>query len=737
MSGPGTCGSRTPARASRSCSGMPHLAALETGPSCHKRELNALLDMFFNPQAVAVVGASRTPGKLGFAVLHNVLSCGYQGQIYPINPGSVEILGLKCYPSVLVAPGPIDLAVIVVPSESVAQVLIECGEKGIRGAVVVSAGFREVGRAGWQREAELVQIARRYAMRIIGPNSLGIIDTVSGLNASFAAGMPVYGTIGFMSQSGALCTSVLDMALAENVGFSRFVSLGNKADIDELALIRAWEDDPHTAVIMAYVEGIEKGIEFMHIARQVSCTKPIIAIKSGTTGAGSRAVSSHTGTLAGSERAYEAAFRQSGIIRARSVQELFDYAIAFARQPLLPHDRIAIVTNAGGPGIMATDACERAGLQMASLEGKALDRLRRVLPAAASVLNPIDVLGDARAERYALALQAVASDPKVGGILVILTPQIMTEIEKTARIVGELARGLDRPVLACFMGREQVAPGVRILNEYRVPNYPVPERAVAALAAMMHHRRWRECPPLEIENWEVDRDRVRAVFDRARAEGRLAIGDAEAREVLEAYGFATPRTFLARDPDEAAHFADEIGFPVVLKIASPDILHKTDVGGVKLNIMRVEDVRDAFDLMVYRTGRYVPGADLWGCLVQEMIVGGSEVIVGMHRDPHFGPVMMFGLGGIYVEALQDVAFRVAPFDRRQAREMIREIQGASLLRGVRGERPSDLEALAEALLRLSQLVSDFPEIVEFDVNPLVVFEEGQGVMGIDMRLILE
>jgi acetyl coenzyme A synthetase (ADP forming)-like protein len=696
-----------------------------------------LLDMFFDPQAVAVVGASRTPGKLGYAVLHNVIRYGYQGSIYPINPGAEEILGLKCYPSVLVAPGPIDLALIVVPSKHVSQVMIECGEKRIKGAVVISAGFREVGSAGWQREAELVQIARRYAMRLIGPNCLGIIDTVSSLNASFAAGMPVQGTIGFMSQSGALCTSVLDMALAENVGFSRFVSLGNKADADELTFIRAWENDPHTAVMMAYVEGIEKGTEFMNVARQVSCTKPIIAIKSGTTSAGSRAVSSHTGALAGSEQAYEAAFRQTGIIRARSVQELFDYAIAFARQPLLPDDRIAIVTNAGGPGIMATDACERAGLQLASLESQALDRLRQMLPAAASVLNPIDVLGDARADRYALALHAAADDPNVGGILVILTPQIMTEIEETARMVGELAQELDKPILACFMGREQVEPGVRILNTYRVPNYPVPERAVAALEAMMHYRRWRECPPLHIEHWEVDQDQVRAVLGRARAEGRVTIGDAEAREILEAYGLATPRTFLARDPDEAARFADEIGFPVVLKIASPDILHKTDVGGVKLNIMRAEDVRDAFELMIYRVDRYVPGADIWGCLVQEMIVGGKEVVVGMHRDPHFGPLMMFGLGGIYVEALHDVAFRVAPFDRREAHEMIREIQGVNLLRGVRGERPSDLEALAEALLRFSQLVSDFPEIVEFDVNPLTVFEEGRGVIGIDMRLILK
>ena len=695
-----------------------------------------MLDMFFNPQAVAVIGASRTPGKLGHGVLHNIIQHGYRGAVYPINPKADEILGLACYPSVLDVPGPIDLAIILIPSKYVAGALVECGEKGIKGAIVVSAGFREVGQEGWQREREIVDIARRYGMRLVGPNCLGVIDTIASLNASFAAGMPRQGTIAFMSQSGALCTSVLDMALADRVGFSRFVSLGNKADTNEISFIEAWQDDPHTRVIMAYVEGIEDGAQFMRIASQVSREKPIITIKSGTTQAGSRAVSSHTGTLAGSERAYEAAFRQSGIIRARSVQELFDYSIAFARQPLLRNDRISIITNAGGPGIMATDACERAGLHLASLEVETMNALRQALPAAASVLNPVDVLGDALADRYGLALEAVINDPNVGGILIILTPQVMTQVEETARVVGEVSKRSDRPILGCFMGREMVEPGIQVLNRYAVPNYPVPERAVAALAAMMKHRRWRERPPVALETFEVEPDRVRSVLQRVRAEGRVAIGDAEAREIMEAYGIRTPRTFLARDPDEAARLADEIGFPVVIKIVSPDILHKTDVGGVKLNVTTPTDVRDAFELMIYRANRYVPDAEIWGCLVQEMVLGGKEVIVGMNRDPHFGPLMMFGLGGIYVEALRDVAFRVAPFGRRDAREMIGEIHAYNLLRGVRGERPSDLEAVVEALLRLAQLVTDFPEIAEFDINPLTVFEEGQGAMGIDMRLVL-
>ncbi len=693
--------------------------------------------MFFDPQAVAVVGASRSPSKLGYGVLHNIIQHGYAGAVYPVNPKADEILGLPCYPSVLDVPGPIDLAILLIPSRFVATILEECGVKGIKGAIIISAGFREVGHEGWQREREIVGIASRFGMRIIGPNCLGVIDTIASLNASFAVGMPRSGSIAFMSQSGALCTSVLDMALADDVGFSRFVSLGNKADANEITFIEAWRSDRHTRVIMAYLEGIEDGPQFMNVARQVSKEKPIIAVKSGTTSAGSRAVSSHTGTLAGSERAYEAAFRQSGVVRAHSVQELFDYSVAFARQPLLPNERISIVTNAGGPGIMATDACERAGLQLASLESATMDKLRSGLPAAASVLNPVDVLGDALADRYAFALETVLNDPNVGGVLVILTPQVMTQVEETARVIGEQSRGSDKPVLAAFMGKQTIEPGVRVLNSYAVPNYPVPERAVSALAAMNAQRQWRERPDPVLETFDLDRERIRAVFQRVRGEGRLAMGDSEAREILEAIGIPTPRTFLAPDPDEAARFADEIGFPVVLKIASPDILHKTDVGGVKINIMTPADVRDAFELMVYRAERYVPDADIRGCLVQDMVVGGKEVIVGLSRDPDFGPLMMFGLGGIYVEALHDVVFRVAPFDRRDAREMVREIRAHNLLRGVRGERPSDLEAVADALLRLSQLATEFPEIVEFDINPLTVFEDGQGLIGIDMRLVLQ
>ena len=695
-----------------------------------------MLDMFFNPQSVAVIGASRDPTKLGYGVLHNIIRYGYEGRVYPINPKADEVLGLPAYASVLDVPDPIDLAVIVVPANFVAAVLEECGQKGVKGAIIITAGFREIGREGKQRENELLEIAQRYGMRLIGPNVLGVIDTISHLNASFAAGMPRQGSIAFMSQSGALCTSILDMALAEGVGFSHFVSLGNKADTNEIDFLEAWRDDPHSRVIVAYLEGIVDGARFMEVARQVNTRKPIVAIKSGTTSAGSRAVSSHTGTLAGSEQAYDSAFKQVGLIRARSVEDLFDYAVAFARQPLLRNDRIAVITNAGGPGIMAADAIERAGLQLASLEPETQRLLKEKLPAAASAANPIDVLGDALADRYELALHAALNDPNTGGVIVILTPQVMTQIEATARVVGKAAQQHDKPIMACFMGQATVRPGVDILNEMKVPNYRVPERAVAALAAMSHYRRWREQPLLQIKRFAVDNGKVREVFDHVRQEGRVSIGDAEAREIMRAYGLPMPQSVLAATAEEAVAVAEQIGYPVVMKIASPDILHKTDIGGVKLNLATPGDVRDAFDLLVFRATRYMPDAEIWGCLVQQQVRGGKEVILGMSRDPQFGPLLLFGLGGIYVEALKDVTFRVAPIDEREAREMIGEIRAHSLLRGVRGEPPADIEAIVDTLLRMSQLVTDFPEIAEMDINPLIVFEQGKGALGIDMRLVL-
>jgi acetyl coenzyme A synthetase (ADP forming)-like protein len=695
-----------------------------------------MLDAFFKPESVAVVGASRDPEKLGYAVVSNLKEAGFPGRIYPINPKADEILDLKAYPSVLDVPDSIDLVVIVIPYPFVPDVLEQCGQKGVPAVVVITAGFREAGREGLERELELVDIAKRYGLRLIGPNCLGVIDTSTPLNASFAPGTPPTGPIAFMSQSGALGTAVLDIAMAGRIGFSKFVSLGNKADVSEIDLLEALVDDPDSKVILIYVEGVPDGQRFIEVARQVTRKKPVVAIKSGVTASGSRAVSSHTGSLAGSEAAYKAAFNQAGVIRATSMEALFDYALVFAYQPLLRGDRIGIVTNAGGPGILATDALEHANLEIPRLDGKTVEALEEYLPGAASAANPVDVLGDALADRYEHAVKLVLDDPNVDGVMVILTPQAMTEIEKTAEVVGCLSQEAVKPVVGCFMGEARIEAGIEILRKYGVPNYPFPERAATALAAMSAYRCEMQRPVFEPEPCTTCIPVVRELFDKVRAEGRVSIGDLEAWDILKAYDFPIPQSRLAKTPDEAVAIAEEIGYPVVLKIASPDILHKTDVGGVKVNLRSATDVRDAFDLMVYRAGRYVPGANIWGCQVQQMVQGGREILLGMSRDPQFGPLVAFGLGGIYVEALKDVAFRVAPFSRQEAEEMIHEVRSFPLLEGVRGEPPADLGAIVDALMKVSRLVTDFPEIVELDINPLMVFEEGHGAMAIDMRLVL-
>jgi acetyl coenzyme A synthetase (ADP forming)-like protein len=698
-----------------------------------------MLDAFFKPSSIAVIGASTNPAKLGHAVVKNLIDCGYtpKGVVYPINPSAQEILGLAAYPSVLDVPGPIDLAVIVIPYQHVPEALEECGKKDVSAVVVISAGFREAGAEGLDRELELIRLAKEYRFRLVGPNCLGVIDTFTPLNASFAAGTPPQGPMAFMSQSGALGTAVLDIALAGRLGLSKFVSLGNKADVSEIDLLLAWGKDENTRVIMIYSEGMPNGQEFIQAARQVTKTMPVVAIKSGVTQSGSRAVSSHTGSLAGSEQAYQAAFHQAGILRAESMESLFDMALALGYQPPLKDDNIAIITNAGGPGILATDALERAGLSLARFEYETIHALDQYLPDAASAANPVDVLGDARADRYRFALETVTADLNVDGLLVLLTPQAMTEIEATAQAVCELAAKTDKPVLACFMGEARIEEGVEILTHNGVPNYPFPERAANAFRAMSDYRQVQQRPDPQYTTFDADKPAVQRVFDQIRSEERLSIGDFEARAIMTAYGLKIPESHIAATPEEAVQIAAKIGYPVVLKIASPDILHKTDVGGVKVNLRNATDVRDAFELMVYRAQRYLPEAHILGCLVQEMAPpGGLEVLVGMNRDPQFGPLITFGLGGIYVEILKDVTFRVSPFSPLEAEEMLHEIRASALLDGVRGQPAADKKAIVDVLLRVSQLVQDFPEIVEMDINPLMVYHQDQGALAIDMRLVL-
>lgn len=700
---------------------------------------NNSLQKFFNPDSVAVIGASADPSKLGHAIIRNLVEGGYiqHGIVYPINPTSKTILGLDVYRSVIEVPAQIDLAVIVIPYPAVPEALIECGQKRIPAAIVISAGFREAGMDGLERELQLVKIASEYNIRLIGPNCLGVIDTNTPLNASFAAGSPPAGPLAFMSQSGALGTAVLDIALSGRFGLSKFVSLGNKADVDETDLLEPWASDINTKAILIYSEGMPNGQEFIRVAQKVTAQKPIIAIKSGVTQSGSRAVSSHTGSLAGTEQAYEAAFKQAGILRANSMEALFDMALAVGYQPPLKGNRIAIITNAGGPGILATDALEKAGLTIASLKIETIKSLEGFLPDAASASNPVDVLGDAKADRYQYALNKVIADENVDGLLVLLTPQAMTEIEKTAEVIGEFSKFCDKPILTCFMGEIKIRPGIDILGRYGIPNYPFPERSAKAFHAMADYHQILNRPPQKFVTYDVDRSSVGQLLVRVKKEGRISIGDAESREILKAYGFNIPKSMLAKSPQEAVEFAKNINYPVVIKIASPDILHKTDVGGVKVGISSENDLIDAYELMVYRANRYLPEAKVWGCLIQEMIPpGGLEILIGMNRDPQFGPLLTFGLGGIYVETLKDVSFRIAPIPLFEAEQMLTEIRSHELLDGVRGNPAIDKSTIIDSIMRVSQLVLDFPDIMELDINPLVVFPEGKGAIALDMRLIL-
>ena len=691
---------------------------------------------FFCPDSVAVIGAAREEEKVGHIILDNIVNSGYKGKLFPVNPNADEIHGIKCYHSVLDIPGNLDLTIIAIPVQFVLQVLEECSKKNTKWSIVISAGFKETGIEGVKRERLLIEKAKEHRIRILGPNCMGIIDTSCPINATFSLNMPPKGKIGFISQSGALGSSILDWAKTNKIGFSKFVSLGNKADISENDLFDDWENENGTKVITAYLEGVKYGREFMKISSRVTKKKPIIVIKSGNTDAGARAVSSHTGTLAGSAKAYDAAFKQTGIIRADTIRELFNYAVAFSYQPLPNGKKVAIITNAGGPGIMASDACEKSNILLASLEKETIDNLKKFLPEAANFYNPVDVLGDALADRYRKALEVVIKDNNINAIVVLLTPQAMTQPFKTARAIVEVMdkSGKDIPVVTSFMGGAEVKKAVRFLGEKNIPNFDIPEEAIDTLKVMMEYTDWKSKKEFAVESFNVDKESVERVFDRCRVEDRLELGEMEAREILKVYGIRVPKAELARDIDEAKEIAKRIGYPLVLKIVSPNILHKTDIGGVRIGIGSEKELEEDYDEILFHVKKYIPDANIRGILVQEFIKDKKETIIGISEDPQFGPMIMFGLGGIYVEALKDVSFRIAPLSRQVAREMIEEIKTVSLLKGTRGEDPSDIESIIEIMLKVSQLVIDFPEIIEMDINPLFVKKQGEGSIAGDARI---
>lgn len=696
-----------------------------------------MLEKMFDPDSIAVIGASRKEGKVGRAVLENLM-INKEKTIIPINPQVDEILGLSCYPTILDVPEDmkVDLAVIVIPAKFVPEAVDMCGQAGVKNIIVISAGFKEAGVEGARFERECAALCDKYDIDMIGPNCLGIINTGCNLNASFAAGMAYQGNIAMMSQSGAICSVTLDWADRIGVGFSKFISLGNKADLAENEFLEYFENDDSTAVIAAYLEGVKDGPEFIKIAQRVTQSKPVIIVKSGRTSVGSRAVSSHTGTLAGSDAAYNAGFRQSGVLRADSLEEMLDYCRAFSVYPLPTGRNIAVVTNAGGLGILTADACYNAGLSIASFEEATIEQLRESLPPAANFYNPVDVLGDASAEIYEAALDAVLADTNVNGIVLLLSPQAMTDVPAIAKMVAKKIQESDKPIMCNFAGGTRVSPAEDILNENNIPNYSSAERAVASMNALCNYYTIKNKSYGSPEVFDTDKELAESIVQEAKIEGRRTLG-LESLDLLASYGIPVVRSGIAKTLSEAVSISENVGYPVVMKILSPDISHKTDVGGIRLNLEHADDVERAYNTMMSDVRHYMPEALITGVQIQKMLGGGKEVIVGMDRDPQFGPLLMFGLGGTYVEFLKDVSFAVAPISEAEAKHMVSTIKTYPLIAGVRGEAPSDIKSIIDTLMKASQLVTDHPEILEFEINPLMVMPDGQGCVAMDVRLTID
>jgi len=694
-------------------------------------------ESFFNPKSVAIVGASRHKGKVGHEILANMIAAGYEGEIFPVNPQTGTIEGLKCYPDLRSIGQIPELVVIIVPAKIVPAVMRQCVKIRVKSVIIITAGFKEVGKEGRELEEQIIQIAKQAGIRVIGPNCLGVIAPKNKLNASFGGNLPTEGVTGYISQSGALLAAVLDMANAKGIGFSKLVSVGNKADVDELDVIKAFGEDPDTKVIAGYLESITDGNAFVNQAEKISHEKPILLMKPGGTEAGAKAASSHTGSLAGDDTAYECVFERAGIIRCDSLKSQVDYTQAFANQPLPAGTNIAIISNAGGAGIMAADAIERRGLTFAKLSYDTIAKLASNLPPAASLQNPVDVLCDALADRYEFALSVALDDPDVDIALVLLTPQAMTEPAATARAVVKIAsQKSGKLILACFLGASMMEEGTRILREGKIPCYDSPETAVTTIKVMTDYVRWRSRPKRVVELFSVNRRKAETTIEKHMRNGTCQIGEFESKEILEAYGFAIPKAFVATTPEQAANAARQLGFPVVLKIWSSDIVHKTDVGGVKLGLESPEEVVDAFDLMMYRIPKKLPNTDILGVLVQEMVKTGKEVILGMKREPHLGPLMMFGMGGTMVEVLKDVSFYLAPLTAEEARQMLVSTKTYQMLKGVRGQEGVDIDKIAEGLQRLSQLATEFPQIQEVDINPYVVGPKGTTPIAVDASISL-
>jgi len=709
------------------------------------------ISFFFNPKSIAVVGASATQGKVGNTVLNNIINSGYEGKIFPINPAGGEISSLKCYKSVLDVPEDIDIAIFVIPGKFVNTTAEESGKKGVKGLIIISAGFKEIGGEGVEREEELIQIGKKYNMRILGPNCLGFIGL--NYNGSFAAETPKKGNIAMISQSGAMLTGMMDYSMTQAFGFSCNISLGNKADLGAVDFIEYLANDDNTKVVLCYLESIKDGDRFLEVLPRATRKKPIVILKSGVSEAGARAASSHTGALAGADIAYDLAFEKCGVLRAKTIEDLFDYGEIFLYQPIPKENSFAIITNAGGPGIVATDAFERENLKFSSFSEPILHSLRANLPLEAAIFNPIDIVGDATPERYEFTIKTIfglnsgqnLGDITTAGVLIIVTPQAQTKPTEVAKLIYNISsKNLNnKPVVCSFIGGKNISEGREYLKQNHIPCYQFPDRAAHSLRTLTKRRTYLISTPideLEIQSFKVNKERVKEIFSNVREDGRTVLLSYETSEVFDCYGIKSPKSRLAQTPRQAMQLQTEIG-KAVMKIVSPQIIHKTDVGGILLNIGTEQDAFEAYIQIVNNVKKFGPqNAKIYGVEVQEMIDFKTEpkineIIIGMSRDPQFGPLLMFGTGGIYANFIKDVGFALSyKFTEGDAKKLIESTRINSLLQGVRGEPPSDREAIIEVLLRLAQLVNDFPEIVELDINPLLSFLKGYSAVDIKITI---
>ena len=692
--------------------------------------------VFLSPKSIAIIGASDKRGSVGATITSNIMN-GFKGIVYPVSPTRPTVFYKTAYKSVIDIPKPVDLAVIVINNLLVADVLEECGKKKVKGVIIITAGFKEVDEEGAKREQKLKDIAKKYKIQIIGPNCLGVmnLDPKTMMNSTFLKVTPKSGKIALVSQSGAICAALVEDASAQGIGFSAVISMGNKAAMSEVDILKMLADHNQTKVIVMYLEDMGDGQEFLKVCKNITkkLKKPVLVLKSGRSPEGAKAAMSHTGALMGSDEIYDALLKQSGAIRVDTMEELFDYATAFSKQPLPSKGDLVIVSNAGGPAIISTDACSRLGIKMANIES-IRPKINAVIPPWGSSRNPVDIVGDADFNRFSNVLDRVLAHPNVGSVISMCTPSGTLNYDKLAEVIVAMSKKHKKTMLASLMGLDEGITNREILAAGDVPYYTYAEGAIRTLAAMLKFANWIKTPEGKIPKFKVDKLKAKKIFDKVKKEKRPNLLEEEGQEVLKAYGLPLPKSALAKTEADAIKIAKQIGYPVVMKIASPQIIHKSDAGGVKVNLTNDSEIKEAFKTIIANAKKYNKNAEIKGVLIVEMVKGGKELIIGSKLEPGFGPVIMLGMGGIYVEVLKDVTFKLAPVTDKEADDMIASIKTQKLLQGVRGEKPSDIAKLSECIQRLSQLVTDFKEIKELDMNPVLVMEKGKGCKILDVRI---